>query len=217
MRILFTLTFVLPCTALLAELPGDPDLREDADLVNRLDVQKELEFVDDQVRAFKQNNAALTKAFRDKEKQQASLPPAARAQAALQWLDDVLEEKRRLRQEVLLPHQLTRLTELRWQHRAVNDPIKAFAGAVELTSSQKAKMRTKERELREELLKKMRNFHLRSQREILDVLTPEQRIQWQKAVGKEFKFQPSRPGLQILQRLTWGGDAKPKAPAQTKK
>ena len=166
------------CLSLPAvELPGDPDLRDDSELVNRSDVQKDLELLDEQVHGLKRNLAQFKERHRQWEARMASLPPDERIKGTSQLLSELLEDKRQLRQEILLPHQLSRLVQLRWQYRALNDPIKTFDQTLKLTDEQKAQMRGKESELGDELLKKMRSFHARSQREILDILTPEQRIE----------------------------------------
>jgi hypothetical protein len=193
------------CIATLAELPGDPNLLVEGLLVNRADVRKELEFVDDQILAFQQGLEADRKKARESEKQLDRLPLLERGQRALQVLHELQEGKRKLRQEVLLPHQVQRLTELRWRYRSIDDPIRTFDQAVELTDEQVAQMRATELELHADLYEKLRSFHLRSQREILEVLTPEQRAQWEELSGEDFEFRSSRHGLKLLHGLSWGG------------
>lgn len=193
------------CTALVAELPGDPDLRDENLLVHRADVRKELELVDDQIVAFQQGLEADRKKARESEKQLDALPLVERGQKALQTLHKLQERKRKLLQEVLLPHQSQRLTELRRRYQALDDPIRTFDKALDLTEEQVARMRATETELHADLLEKLRSFHTRSQREILEVLTPAQRAQWQELSGEDFEFRTSRHGLQLLHGLMWGG------------
>ncbi|MBC8355804.1 MAG: hypothetical protein H8E66_27830 [Planctomycetes bacterium] len=97
--------------------------------------------------------------------------------------------------------QTERLSQLRWQYKALEGFGAALDEAVELTDEQKKQIEEKERELGEELRERMWAFHHQSQRALHDVLTPEQRAAWQKRVGSRFSFKSPWTGLSINRAL----------------
>jgi len=197
----FLVLAMLAAPAFAQPVPPDSDLMDDGELLNRADVQQELELLEDQIQGLKNAAAGYLQKVKDLQRELSSLDPNVGAQRSRALLNEYLQVKSRARQELLLPHQLQRLAELRWQYRAVRDPIVAFDRAVGLSDEQKEQMRTKESELRQQLLRKVQTLHDRQEREVLDVLTPAQRREWQQQTGDTFNFQPRLPGLRILRRL----------------
>jgi len=192
---LFGVGLVLSASACLAQ---DSDRSIDWALIRRADVQKELELVDDQSDFVNDNLQRLQKnlvtlseerGLYTRDEVGAKLDEHRRDRSAVQD---------RLSEEILLPHQLQRLTELRWQYRVLKDRIPAFDLITGLQAEQRDKMSIREQELREELLDNLWAFQRRSMREMLDVLTPEQQAEWNKKFGKEFRFSPFGDGLYPL-------------------
>ncbi len=181
--------------------PRYVDLGDEVTLLTRADVQQEIEILEYQLDGITRGNEKALQKIRDSYNATRSLSPEVRVQVSSALGDELAQAKLLRMQELLLPHQLQRLSELRWQSHAVRNAVEAFDRAVKLTDEQKEKMRDRENELRERILLKLHEFHERQEREVLNVLTPEQRIEWQKQVGKEFKFETQVPGLQILRRL----------------
>lgn len=176
-------------------------IQEVGHVFNRGDVRKELEVVDDQSQIFSDLAIGYKRRVNDLESELKRIPPQEFVERAQEFRSQMNRDYEAKRQEVLLPFQLRRLDEVTWQYRSLNDPVAAFELAVNLTDEQETRMREREAELGEELLETMQNFKKRAEREILEILTPEQRKEWIKKVGTEFEFEPSQRGLSALNRL----------------
>lgn len=194
---------------LFAQMPGNRDRSDKSLLLRRNDVAHELELVDDQVKAMKGVDAKFQRLHSDLRAKRSNMQdvtdPAERIAAGQHRLEETLSLLKQLQDaqsamwnEVLLPHQHKRLDELCCQYQALDDRIDTFDRSVHLTDEQHSRLRAKEQDFRRELIAKLWDFHRRSQSEILDHLTPEQRLAWQKATGEEFKFETSSPGLALL-------------------
>jgi Spy/CpxP family protein refolding chaperone len=97
--------------------------------------------------------------------------------------------------EVLLPHQAKRLEQIRLQtsmrgmgSRALES--EALAKALGITDEQKQKMREKEKEVREQLQKKLEQLRKEAQDEVLSVLTDAQRKKLTMMLGEDYEFKP---------------------------
>ena len=155
------------------------DVMDDGDLLHRSDVQRELELLDYQVQGMNDSNAHYVQKTKDLQKESLSLRPVVAAERMSELLNDLL----------------------RTQYRAIRNPVEAFHEIVILSDEQREKMLTRENELREQLLRKVRGLQERQELEVLNVLTPDQRLEWQKQTGEEFKFETQLRGLQMLRRL----------------
>jgi len=180
-------------------------------------VRKELELVDDQVAKLNQLAEKLRSEMRERFSGLRDLSPEER-RAKMQELGQELrkrnEELEAEVKKILLPHQLTRLEEIRLQLmglRALDDP--KVAEALGITEEQKAKMqqireqaREKMRSLfeqmrgmrdlteeeraakREELRKQFQEARQGVEKKILDVLSDEQKETFEKMKGEPFKL-----------------------------
>lgn len=194
-------TVVSPLPAEITDVSG---LMDAAGLAYRRDVQKELEMIDEQVAAMKRGNKEVSEPLKLLTLEFATASPEEVIEIRKNILTlqrELLEKKASARQEVLLPHQQVRFEQLLWQYRSLNEPLKTFQRAFSLTEQQEEKMSSKVGELRHGLLEEMSTFHNRSQREIVELLTPEQRVEWHAKTGKAFKFRSSSKGLDALRRL----------------
>ena len=105
---------------------------------------------------------------------------------------------RSAREAILLPHQLKRLSELGWQYQAVRESTRAFVACLGLTADEARQLLAIENEQGGKLHEELWEFHHRAQREFLEILTPEQRVEWARKTGEEFIFAPRAPGLLLL-------------------
>jgi Spy/CpxP family protein refolding chaperone len=104
-------------------------------------------------------------------------------------------------EEVLLPHQRDRLKELANQRRAEHNwnngsfLLQRNHAGVELSDEQKEQLKQvqmernqKERELRREIEVRVQRFHAEWVEKTMEILTREQREQWDRVMGKKFRF-----------------------------
>ena len=120
------------------------------------------------------------------EFQQTSAPSRA---DRLQHLHRVLLARFDAISETLGADERQRLDELLIQYQALNNGIATvLQGTVQLSDEQ---LKNKDKELSEELRQMMWSFHLRSQRELQQFLTPAQRVAWKNKAGPIFEFQRS--------------------------
>ena len=97
--------------------------------------------------------------------------------------------------DVLLPHQVKRLDQLRLQTsmrgmgaRALE--TESLVKALGITDEQKQQLREKEREVREDLQKKLEQLRKEAQEEVLTVLTDAQRKKLSEMLGEDYEFKP---------------------------
>ncbi|MBM4003077.1 MAG: hypothetical protein FJ295_07270 [Planctomycetes bacterium] len=106
-----------------------------------------------------------------------------------------LETKTRLA-EILLPHQVDRLKQLRVQMQVRNRGLSALTGpdlsdALGLSDDQKSKLAEKQAEAQKQLREKIEELRKQLQQEVIqEVLTPVQRDKLSKLTGSEFKLKP---------------------------
>lgn len=183
------------------EVPNKYDLRDDSTLLRRSDVRKEIELIDDQTEAFERAKMAMRERLEEFRQTLRSKTLEEKSVANKAHLVEMMRSQQATRQEVLLPHQLRRLAQLRWQYRAIDDPVKSIHQAFDVTDDQEQRLIEIEVEMRAKWLKEMWAFYRKSQQEILQVLTPQQRAAWEKKAGDEFQFESSLRGLRVLNRL----------------
>lgn len=196
------LVLILICPILVfAEQPTMDDLSDDSHLLLRADVRKELELVDDQAQGMQSVSDQAVRDLNELLKQRQEMPPSEFGERVSRLRKALLRNLLAAREEFLLPHQLERLTELRWRYRSLNDPAKSLDQCFSLTRAEHERVRSQEGELRDQMLAQLRAFRQRSELELLDVLTPAQRAEWSQKIGATFEFEPSDPGLTALRRL----------------
>lgn len=123
--------------------------------------------------------------------------PPEKLGAQLQTMETQLrdEVKKRLG-DILLPHQLERIKQIRVQSQIRNRGVTALAGgelaeALALTDKQKTELLEKQRKAEKELREKIDALRKEAQKELLDeVLTPDQREKLAKLTGAEVKPKP---------------------------
>ena len=178
---------------------------EYAILANRADVQNELELIDDQLAALKRGNAEAKRRLTEiseSAEMTTTLDEKKEVLAELSaHLRQMAEDKAKVRSEVLLPHQLRRLDELRWRYRSTVEPVRTFDDVVGLTNAQRTKMTAKAQELCHDLTGQMWGLQRSYRNEISMLLTPEQRIELNKKTGEDFIFETTTEIFQILIRL----------------
>lgn len=179
------------------------------DLLQRTDVQKELELLDDQkselrvlVEKFSEQRRELGSSFVEQFRGQDGTSQSDRA--AL-W-EKVQEAFRKLNKDAeqglsfLLPHQRKRLSQLEIQYQMRGSGGLGALGSPEIgeqlavTEQQRAALRDKAMELGQEFGKKIAELRREMQEQLLAELDPQQRAKFQEMLGDPFEFQ-DRPAV----------------------
>ncbi|MFM7073871.1 MAG: hypothetical protein ACKO38_18965 [Planctomycetota bacterium] len=149
-----------------------------------------------------------TKAFADIRK----MEPAKIAEVAKQTETRLKEESQRKVQEILLPHQVERLKQMRVQLQMRNRGASALAGGelantLGLTDDQKKRLADKQREAELELRRKVDELRKQLVKDIVqDVLTADQRESLAKLVGTELQAKSVDPNAAGAPNATSGGN-----------
>ncbi len=112
----------------------------------------------------------------------------AESSSSKNFLAALLREQAAVLTQFLDPSQLARLEELRWQYKALDEFGATLRSVVNLSEDQNKLIAEKEAELGSELQDLMWALHRKSQRELEEVMTPEQRAHWKSKVGENFRF-----------------------------
>jgi Spy/CpxP family protein refolding chaperone len=175
-------------------------------LINDKSVIEELELVDDQVEAlndlqddmrdvFRESFSGMRDRFRDKNVDRESLMDEIREKIQSQMADVETDLN-----EILLPHQATRLDELYFQMQASrsgtdgmlsNPKVKERLG---LTDEQIDEIKAKAEEVKADLDKKIAGLREEAREEILSVLSSDQQKQIKEMMGDSFEFEQGGRG-----------------------
>jgi len=179
------------------------------ELLQRPDVQAELELLDDQkndlralVEKSNERRRELFSGFPDQFRNRDAFSEADRealrnkVQEAFQSLNKETEQGL----SFLLPHQRKRLSQLEIQFRmrggggfgALASP--EIGAQLDVTDAQREILRDKAMELGREFGKKVAELRREMQEKLLDELNPEQRAKFQEMLGDPFEFQDRPPG-----------------------
>ncbi len=189
---------------------SDPGLR----LLTSEQVQRELDLVDEQIEQIdqlqlRQRNEMreMFKGMRDKFR---NMDRDGREDA----MNNIREQMSSLNEkfageasEILLPHQVTRWEQLKFQSQArlaggadrfiASDTV---AKKLNITEEQMAAMKAKAEEIRASVQEKIAKIRAEAQDELLSVLTPEQQEQYKSLTGDAFAFEEGT-------QRGWGGRA----------
>ncbi len=117
-------------------------LHELTNVFNRDDVRKELEVLDDQAQEIAIHGKENNRRLKELESQLDLIPSEEFIRRIKEFSSQMGAENEAKRKEVLLPFQLRRLDELTWQYRSLDEPIRAYDLAVQLSEEQKTRMRS---------------------------------------------------------------------------
>ena len=183
---------VPPAISVIAEEGLQPTDQVKLHLLRRNDVIRELAITDDQRRAM--GRALLSREVRERLQVIRDQYPSPSNAA----FDEVYRQRATALKTVLTPNQLQRLDELSWQFELRGNFGKTLRGAVSLDDEQQNLIAKRETELANELQQELQAFYRKSQRDLQELLTPEQRDKWKELVGVPFEFQSYWSGLTPL-------------------
>ncbi len=160
------------------------------DLLGDPKVRKELEMVDFQYENLKKSNSEIRSRMAKQLKSIDFSNPGSIADQVRRIRDQAEKNL----QEVLLPHQLTRLKQLGAQSQLkrrglvdllTSDPLKS---ELEITDRQGGELRQAEKEIQEELAREIARLRERAKEKILSKLRPNQREKVEDLLGESFEF-----------------------------
>ncbi len=183
-----------------------------AALLQREDVQKELELVDDQIKQIEELSQRRREGGRERLEGLQDLSDEERAERFRELRAERQEEILKELDQILLPHQSKRLAELNAQF-ASRGGSRALTGdrlaeQLGITEEQRENIRKKAEELQEELNEKIAELRQELQDELLKELTPQQRSQYEDLLGEAFEFEQTQrfAGGQFGNRGGQGGN-----------
>jgi len=183
------------------------------DLLQRADVQAELELLDEQkkemharVETFNERRRELLRSFADQFRDRDAGSEADREalRAKVQEAFRTLSQETEAGLSFLLPHQRKRLSQLEIQFR-----LRGFGGLgalgsreigdqLSVTDEQREVLRHKATELGHELSKKIAELRREMQEKLLAELTSEQRETFREMLGDPFEFQDRPPSPPVV-------------------
>jgi hypothetical protein len=190
----------LVATVGFAETEIDQEaVKIESSLLSRRDVVRELQLTHTQLLAMAESVEARRTQEDDAllKRITPDTPPEEIEQQTL----EVQRGRLKTRKEAMTAKQLERLGQLRWQYESKGSLVQAIDRALSLTEEQAENCQDEESQLGAELHELMLEFHRRSQVELHQILTPEQRREWKKMTGEEFEFESQWTGLKPLSVL----------------
>lgn len=178
------------------------------ELLQRADVQSELELIDDQkdearalVEKFNERRRELFSGFAEEfRNRDATDEQRQQLRSKVQETMKTLNEETERGLSFLLPHQRQRLSQLEIQFRMRGGGGLGALGSREVseklnvTDEQRDAMRTKAQVLGQEFTQKLAELRREMQEKLLAELNPEQRAAFKEMVGDPFEFQDRPPG-----------------------
>lgn len=171
------------------------DVRDFNELLEREDVQAELRMTREQRADIRSSRDAI----HDLQSQLRFDQPVLTTAQAAKVQEKIDTKKLTAAIKHLTEKQLLRLDQLRIQYQVLRRGLpSAMRESVDLTQEQQELLREKEVALGNELREMMWKFYRKSQQELMQVLTIEQRVIWRNMVKKEFRFDSVYAGLALL-------------------
>lgn len=182
-------------------------------------VRRELELVDDQISELDEIQDSANQATRDVFSEMQDLPREDRREAFGNIREKIAERLTEFEEEiedVLLPHQMTRLRQLKYRtpnnrRGGQNNSFGALGNEelldeLGLSDDQKEELEEAMEEAREELAEKQKKWAQDAEEEVLKVLTKKQRDKYRELVGEPFEFEDPRDAWNRRQRDREGND-----------
>lgn len=169
------------------------------DLLARVDVQRELDLLDEQLLALEEYRAAFAEDQRERLRHllgEMRTGNIDHKQLRDRLQDEMMRASRAAREkihQVLLPHQIKRLDQIDMQRRIRSGGLnvvgaREIAATLNISDDQREKMHAMNERAEAELRRRMAELRAGMQRQILEMLTPEQKLKLQDMVGPPFEF-----------------------------
>lgn len=198
-------------------------------LLQREDVQKELDLIDEQIEQIEllnENGRRRGQGGEDRRAEMEGLSDEERRERMREMRSERESEVQAKIEEILLPEQLERLNQLSVQLRTQRGGRGMLNGSVAealgITDDQKAQIEERAEELQREMNEKINELRRQMQEELMKELTPEQREKLEELTGTPFEFQQQerergrggraegdRPGRRGGQDRRGGGNRRP--------
>ncbi|MBM4000644.1 MAG: hypothetical protein FJ297_14095 [Planctomycetes bacterium] len=177
--------------AMMPAMNDDP-----ASLLNLDQIQQELELIDPQVEKIRELQSDLRKRQADLMRNMAK--DGLRQPDVMAAIQDELKEMRETTraeiEKLLLPHQADRLRQIalqaKLQRRGTANGLMGdeLAEALELTDSQKDRLRERAKEIEQELQREIARLRQKAEEQIVAELTPAQRGKLEQMLGKRIEI-----------------------------
>jgi plasmid maintenance system killer protein len=169
---------------------------DDFGLLHDASVRKDLEILDEQMKRFTEVESEYREKISvmvNEHQEQGGFNTREGQQEYARRLQELQNKQREAIQGVLLPHQLDRFKQVsrQWKMQMMGMANVLHHGSLseelEISKSQKARLREIEKEFRRELAKKVKEMTEAAEQRMLDELSSEQREKLRELTGDEFK------------------------------
>ena len=183
--------------------PGGPGGADNSQRLLRSEaVQRELEMTDEQIELLEEFNGERGRGGGvDREKLRAEmegLSDEERMEKFKEMRETRTKEQKERLGEILLPHQMDRLSQLAVQASAQSGVRALTSGTIaeklNMTDEQKEELRETAEELQKEYEEKVAKLRAEMQEKLLSSLTPEQQATFKEITGEQFAFETRRGG-----------------------
>ena len=181
-----------------SHVPSDP-----MGMLRMPQFEKELELVEDQVQRIRELQQEMQKKTGEIFRSSAQLGSGGDMGQIMREAQKVIREQTEQKlAQILLPHQMKRMKQLKVQLLLRNQGARALTGdemaaALNITDEQKAELAEKQREAQEALQKKIQKLREQMQRDVMeDVLTPQQLKKLEQLSGDKYDVQ--KPDYQSI-------------------
>jgi len=162
-------------------------------------VQKDLELTDEQIESIKELSQGRGRGDRDTMRaEMEGLSQDERVEKIRKMVKTRTEENKEKLGNILLPHQMKRLSQISAQASARDGSQSLVSGTLakqlNITDEQKEALQAKAEELQKNLNAKIEKLRSQMQDELLAELTPEQRSQFKEMMGEKFTFEQRQRG-----------------------
>ena len=177
-----------PLMGLNSHVPSDP-----MGMLRLPQFAKELELLDDQIQKIRELQQEMQKQTGEIFRSSAQLGRGGDMGQIMQAAQKAVRERTEQKlAQILHPHQVKRMKQLKVQLQVRNQGARALAGdemaaALGITEDQKAELVEKQREAQEALQKRIQELRQKMQRDVMeDVLTPQQLKKLEQLSGEEY-------------------------------
>ena len=174
-------------------------------LLNSEKVKEELELVDDQLEQLREIQEASRQSVRDIFSEMRGVPREERGEMMREIQEKMAKRTKEYEEQIddiLLPHQQSRLKQLKFQSAGRGQGAggslsnQALLDELGVTDVQKEELEAAAAKAREKLQEKYQKLIREAENEILKVLSRDQREKYRELVGEPFQFENNRFGFQ---------------------
>ncbi len=173
-------------------------------------VQEELELIPPQIERLQEAVERMRTELRDVFGRMQDVPREQRADAMREFVEDLRADAEATVENTLLPHQMTRLTQISNQMQMRGGAMRGLvsgsvADQLNITDEQREKLQARAEQLEAQIRQRMNDLRAQALEMLLQELTPAQREEYRKLVGAPFEMPRQQLGAGMMGGRERGG------------